>query len=261
MPEPIPIAVVTGGNRGLGRETCRQLAARGYRVYLTARLQEGAEAAAAELAGDVRPRELDVTDEASAEALTAELYQQGLRVDALVNNAGVMTAGGDAESVRQTLDVNLFGPMRVADALLPVMAAQGRIVMVSSGLGRLARLPDWLRARLEDPALDREGLVELMWRYSEAVMRGEQEREGWPGEPYGLSKAALNAFTRILDRELEQTALQVNAVTPGWVRTRMGGEAAPESVAEGADTIVWAATLTSDGPRGLFLSQRQPTAW
>jgi len=233
-----PIAVVTGAYRGLGLETCRQLAERGYRVVLTARREVEGHVAAARLADhglDVRFRALDVTDMASVQRLRDELRDELGRIDCLVNNAGIFpdpAPGSEASSIfhadldtiRRGLETNTLGALRVCQALIPLMEGNGRVVNVSSGMGQLSEM---------------NGCC--------------------PG--YRLSKTALNAVTRILADELIGTGVKVNAVCPGWVRTDMGGPDATLSVEEGAQGIVWAATLPDDGPSGGFFRHGEPIAW
>jgi len=233
-----PIAVVTGAYRGLGLETCRQLAERGYRVVLTARREVEGAAAAARLADrglDVRFRALDITDAASVQRLRDNLRDELSRIDCLVNNAGIFPdpapgseASGifqaDLDTVRRGLETNTLGALRVCQALIPLMEGNGRVVNVSSGMGQLSEM---------------NGCC--------------------PG--YRLSKTALNAVTRILADELLGTGVKVNAVCPGWVRTDMGGSDATLSVEEGARGIVWAATLPDDGPSGGFFRHGETIAW
>lgn len=240
MKKQAQCAVITGANRGLGLETARQLASAGLEVVLTSRDADKAAEAARLLAGQglhAVPHQLDVTDEDSIAVLRATLAERFGRLDVLVNNAGVMlerheeqdpgaatALAGNLVLVRRTLEVNLLGAIAVSQALVPLMAGRGRVVNVSSGLGQLA---------------DMQG--------------------GWPG--YRSSKAALNAYTRMLAAELADTQVKVNAVCPGWVRTDMGGPDATRSVEEGADTIVWAALLPADGPSGGFFRDRRPIDW
>ena len=233
-----PIAVVTGAYRGLGLETCRQLSERGYRVVLTARREAEGRAAADQLAAlglDVRFHALDVTDPASVRRLADELRAGHGRIDCLVNNAGIFpdpVPGGEAASVfhadldtvRRGLETNTLGPLILCQALIPLMAGRGRVVNVSSGMGQLS---------------DMNGCC--------------------PG--YRLSKTALNALTRILADELQDTGVKVNSVCPGWVRTEMGGQNATLSVEEGARGIVWAATLPDEGPSGGFFRHGEPIPW
>lgn len=233
-----PIAVVTGAYRGLGLETCRGLAERGYAVVLTARRAEAGEAAAECLrrAGlDVRFHPLDVTDGLSIERLVRFIQDAFGRLDVLVNNAGVFpdpdpgsdaasVFAAEAETLRAGLETNAIGPLRLCQALIPLMQGEGRVVNVSSGMGQLSEM---------------NGCC--------------------PG--YRLSKTALNAVTRIFADELRGTGVKVNSVCPGWVRTEMGGADAPLAPHEGAQGIIWAATLPPDGPSGGFFRHGQPIPW
>jgi len=225
-------ALVTGGNRGIGLEICRQLGQGGMRVLLAARDAGAGEAAAAGLRGqglDVRAVALDVSRSGSVTACARALAKAGDNVDVLVNNAGVIAEGpllgGSTKPMEEALAVNLMGALRTARAFMPGMAERGfgRVVNVSSGWGSFAR-------GLEGPAA------------------------------YAVSKAALNALTVRLAREAGP-GVKVNAMCPGWVRTRMGGEGADRPVEQGADTGVWLATLPDDGPTGGFFRDRQPLGW
>lgn len=258
------IALVTGGNRGIGFEVCRQLARRGMRVILTSRREAEGREAAARLRGeglDVLSFPLDVASSESITALRKEAEQAWKRLDVLVNNAGVALHGFNARVARTTLDINFFGAVEVTESLLPFIPRGGRVVMVSSGSGELSGLPQALRKKLEDPALTREALRELMRSFVEDVAAGVHTQRGWPSSAYQVSKAGLNAFSRLLAREQEAAGVLVNAVCPGWVRTDMGGPGATRSVEEGADTIVWASTLPADGPTGGFFRDRRPIPW
>jgi NAD(P)-dependent dehydrogenase (short-subunit alcohol dehydrogenase family) len=235
MPDRRLTALVTGGNRGIGLEVCRELAARGYRVVLTGRDLELAEAAAAELAtGEVLPHQLDVTDPQSIARLARDLTAAGEGVDVLVNNAAVYLDEGrsvlevEREVFEVTLATNVLGPIALCQAFLSGMIARrfGRVVNVSSGSGEFGSMAD------DTPA-------------------------------YRISKAALNAMTLIVADAARRGGgdVLVNAACPGWVKTRMGGPAAPRSVAQGADTIVWLATLPAGGPTGGFFRDRRPVPW
>jgi NAD(P)-dependent dehydrogenase (short-subunit alcohol dehydrogenase family) len=258
------LAIVTGANRGLGLETCRQLSGRGLRVVLASRDAAQGRAAADRLRNQglaVRHHPLDVTDPASVAALADTLRREGGRIDALVNNAGVALEGFDADVARRTLAVNCFGAMAVTGRLFPLLAPNGRIVMVSSAMGQTDGLPPALRDRFLDPALARDGLVELLNRFVRDVEAGRHLERGWPANAYRISKVGLNAFTRILARELAASAVRVNAVSPGWVRTAMGGPGATRTVEEGARGIAWAALVEPDGPTGGFFRDGQPISW
>jgi NAD(P)-dependent dehydrogenase (short-subunit alcohol dehydrogenase family) len=247
-------ALVTGANRGLGLETGRQLAQRGYRVLLTSReARQGEEY-----------RTLDVTDGASIAALAADLAREATRIDVLVNNAGISMQGFDAEVARRTLDVNFFGAMNVTDALLPSIPDGGTIVMVSSGMGELSGVSPALQARFLDPNLTRAALVDLMASFVRDVERGRHAEAGWPSSSaYRVSKVGLNALARLLARELAPRRILVNAVCPGWVRTDMGGPGASRSVEKGAASIIWAATLghTPNAPTGGFFRDGRAIEW
>ena len=225
-------ALVTGGNRGIGFEICRQLGRQGMTVLLASREQTAGEEAAATLKGeglDVRAVALDVASADSITACAAALKRKGVAVDVLVNNAGVIAEGdllsGDAGPMEQAISVNLMGPLRTAQAFMPAMNQRGygRVVNVSSNWGSFD-------AGLEGPAA------------------------------YAVSKAALNALTVRLAREAGD-GVKVNSMCPGWVRTRMGGDSATSSTEEGADTAVFLATLPDDGANGLFFRKRKPHAW
>ncbi len=231
---PGRVALITGANRGIGFEIARLLARRGLRVVLGARAANEGKRAATKLEpdGSVIAETIDVADAASVERAIGTIRERFGRIDVLVNNAGILVDSGQTASgvslgdVQKTLDVNLIGAWRVSQAVLPLMRKQryGRIVNVSSSMGTL----------------------------SDAAGSGG----GWPA--YRLSKTALNALTILLAAELHGENVLVNAVSPGWVRTRMGGDGAPRSVEEGADTPVWLATLPDGGSSGqLFLDRRR----
>jgi NAD(P)-dependent dehydrogenase (short-subunit alcohol dehydrogenase family) len=253
-----PTAIVTGANRGLGLETARQLAAAGYRVYVTARKEEEARAAAEALdgVGAVAPHRLDLADERSIASFRAALHDAGARIDALVNNGAVYHDRLTAESARASVTVNVLGPLRLTDALAPHLVAGARVVMVSSGMGELAGLPGEWRTRLEAP-LDRTALLALLDAFVAAAGRDGHSS----ALPYRFTKCALNVATRLLAAELAPRAIKVNAVCPGWVRTRMGGAGAPRDVQTGAKGIVWAATLPPKGPTGGFFRDGKPIDW
>jgi NAD(P)-dependent dehydrogenase (short-subunit alcohol dehydrogenase family) len=173
---------------------------------------------------------VDMGDPASIDALAGRLHARHQRLDALVNNAAVYTG-----SARRIWDVNVLGPLLLTTALEPLLATNARVVMVTSGLGKLSAQPASLVRRLSDPGLT---LAEL-----------ERLARAAPGG-YGASKAALTAMARLFAGPLARRGILVNAISPGWVRTVMGGRGAPRSVEQGAASILWGVRLPPGGPTG-----------
>ncbi len=228
------IALVTGANRGIGLEVVRQLAVEGFVAILGSRDYGRGEAAAGPLRAEgleVEVRQLDVADAASVERLGAALAAEHGRLDVLVNNAAIhydtWQRGVDADLgvVREALETNLLGAWRTTQACLPLLrrSQAARVVNVSSGAGSLAGMS-----------------------------------AGTPA--YSVSKAALNAMTRILAAELRPDGILVNAVCPGWVGTDMGGPGG-RPVEEGAASVMWAVLLPPDGPTGAFVRDGRPVEW
>src|SRR5262245_5706781 len=241
-------ALVTGGNRGIGEQVCRELARAGWDILLAARDSKQGEPVAARLdeetGGGVTFVPLEVTSPDSIASLAARLRREAIRLDALVNNAGVYRERGGPEGARRTLQTNFFGPLRVTDALGPVLRDGATITNVTSGLGALANLSAPRRRQLADPGLTHERLVALM---EECLATAAT---GWGTDAYGVSKAALNALTRILARELAPRRIRVNATCPGWVRSDMGGRSARGAAEEGAGSVRSGVTLPEGGPTG-----------
>src|SRR5918992_2165065 len=228
------VALVTGANRGLGFETCRQLARLGLSVILSARDSTKGEAAAKQLIErglDVIFYELDVSVQSHMGRIAHQIEQRFGRLDVLVNNAAILydtwqsAVDADLDVVNQALTTNLFGPWKLSQTCIPLMKRirYGRIVNVSSGAGSLHYM-------------------------------------GSGSPAYSVSKAALNAFSRILAADLHGTGILVNSVDPGWVATDMGGHGG-RLVEEGAKGIVWAATLPDNGPSGSFFFDGKPAPW
>ena len=257
-------ALVTGANRGLGRETARQLAGRGFRVLVTSREAAAARAAALALAADAPPGSVvalaapfDVADADGIAAAADRLRDERARIDVLVNNAGIAMDGFDADVARRTIEVNFFGPLRVTEAFLPLIPDGGTIVMVSSGMGELSGVDAGLRARFTDPGLSRDGIAALAREFVADVAAGRHRERGWPSSAYRVSKISLNALVRVWAPELAHRRIIINAVCPGWVRTDMGGRGASRSVEKGAASIVWAAALEREPTGGFFRDGRR----
>jgi NAD(P)-dependent dehydrogenase (short-subunit alcohol dehydrogenase family) len=257
---PVRTALVTGANRGLGLETARQLAARGLAVIVTSRTAAAARETAAALAsGGARvtalPVPFDVADPDAISAGAAAL--QGQRIDVLVNNAGISLSGFDPDVARKTIETNTFGPLRVTEALLPLMPPGGTIVMVSSGMGELAGFDERIATRFTAPGLTREAVSALASEFVADVAANRHHARGWPSSAYSVSKLALNALVRTWAPELAARQIIINAVCPGWARTDMGGRGAPRTVEKGAASIVWAALREGEPTGGFFRDGRR----
>lgn len=240
------IALVTGANKGLGFETSRQLAQQGVTVLMAGRNADNINAAVAKLRHEdlkVEPVVLDVLDAAQIEAVRGMIADRYGHLDILVNNAGIEAEGGffqnnaarlTHDQLRTTFEVNLFSVINVTTALLPLIRAAeaGRIVNLSSIVGSLGMhcAPDSFLANLKPTA-------------------------------YAASKAALNMYTVCLAAALADTPIKVNSAHPGWVKTDLGGDAAPMELVDGAKTSVMLALLGADGPTGKFIHMGEPLPW
>ncbi|GAB4194309.1 MAG: SDR family oxidoreductase [Wenzhouxiangellaceae bacterium] len=240
-PNNLPVAVVSGASRGLGKATAETLARQGYHVVMLCRdVRDAADhAMGLSRAGlSVEPRKVDVASSAAVESLAKHITEEYGRVDVLINNAGVFLESAQASergrsadplqvsptTVMETFNINTLGAMRLIQALHPLMSAGGRIVNVSSGMGQLSDMG-----------------------------------ENYLG--YRTSKTALNALTLVYAHALRERGISVNALCPGWVRTDMGGEQAHRSIEEGIDTIVWLATSDEVSDSGGFYRDRQRIDW
>ncbi|RUU03422.1 SDR family oxidoreductase [Mesorhizobium sp. USDA-HM6] len=243
-------ALVTGANKGIGLETARRLAALGFKVWLGARDAKRGQAAAETLRGegfDVEWLELDVTSDESVAAAAKTVAAQTAGLDVLVNNAGVAPGYVDAlgpdgryerppsreivADIKATYDVNVFGPVRVTQAFLPLLLASGaaRIVMLSSYLGSIA------------------------------CAAGDSRSPNVMG--YGSSKTALNAITVAFARELAPRGIMVNAAAPGYTATDLNGHKGHRTVQQAAEIVVRLATLDAGGPTSGYFDENGPLPW
>ena len=216
-------ALITGASRGIGREVARTLASEGWNVLSGVRDPKSA-------APGTEAEVVDMGDVRSIEALATRLRSRNQELDALVNNAGVYSG-----PARQMWDVNVLGPLLLTHALEPLLTRNARVVMVTSGLGQLSAQPASLVKRLSNAKLS---LADLERLAKEA-----------PGG-YGASKAALNLVVRLFAKKLKPRGILVNATSPGWVRTDMGGPSAPRSVEQGAASVLWGVRLPPGSPTG-----------
>lgn len=235
------LAIVTGGNRGIGKEISRQLAEKGLQVIITCRDEDKGRKAVEEMRQEglsVEFQVVDVHDRKSIQDMIRRVEHDFGRLDVLVNNAGIIMDRGvsvlDVEEsvMKETFETNYFGALRMIQASVPLMKAHryGRIVNISSGLGAFEILQGFLGLKGSSSA-------------------------------YRISKTMLNALTCLAAQEVSEMGIKVNAVCPGRVQTDMGGADAPLTVAEGADTAVWLATLGEDGPTGGFFRERKRIEW
>ena len=224
------VVLVTGGNRGIGLEICRQLADLGHKVIMSARDPEKGNIAAEKMVLSIDVQALDVTNTNHIEKLASYLSETYGSLDVLINNAGIGigsngVAKADLTEVKEIMETNFYGPWRLTHALLPLLekSDDGRIINISSSMGALNKM---------------EG--------------------GYAG--YRMSKSALNALTILTANELAKTSIKVNAMCPGWVKTEMGGAGATRTVAQGADTAVWLSTEEKI-LSGLFFRDRKVISW
>jgi NAD(P)-dependent dehydrogenase (short-subunit alcohol dehydrogenase family) len=235
QPDNKKIAIVTGANRGIGFETCRQLAKLGILTILTSRdAEKGMKAVEAlrEQGLELIFHPLDVADMVSIGDLKDFVIDTYGQCDILINNAGVFLDRGVSiinlpiQTFQETLQINAIGALRMCQEFLPLMQATGygRIVNVSSGMGTISSM-------------------------------------GASSAAYKLSKLMMNGMTKIMAAEVKQADIKINTMAPGWVRSDMGGTGAPRSLSQGADTIIWLATLSKDGPSGGFFEDRTPASW
>jgi len=236
------VALITGANKGLGKEIARQLGALGYTVILTARNEHAGRAAVAELVAagcDAHSARLEVTNPDDIASLVSYIETTFGKLDVLVNNAGIALEWDgeptDADKVRRTLEVNLVAPYAITNALVPLLARSedARVINQSSMLGSM-------------------GAAESMW----------EQVAGFMAVGYSTSKAGLNMLTLIQSKTLASKGIAVAAAHPGWVKTDLGSQAAPMEVDEGARTVVDLVTITREQfPHGQLRHKGERMPW
>ncbi|XP_044503859.1 (+)-neomenthol dehydrogenase-like [Mangifera indica] len=286
-------AIVTGANKGIGFEVCKQLASNGITVVLTARDEKRGLEAVEKLKesglSDVLFHQLDVQDPASIAALRDFIQDQFGKLDILVNNAGVIgnILDGDAlraslsskqgieqvdwsnlatetyELAEECLKINYYGAKRTCEALIPLLQLSDspKIVNVSSAAGRLKNMPDgWSKGVLSDAEnLTEERLDEVLTEFLKDFREGSLAAKGWPPRisAYNVSKATLNAYTRILAKRYN--TFRINCVCPGYVKTDINQNTGFLTVEEGAESVARLALLPKDGPSGLYFIRKEET--
>ena len=225
------VIIVSGANRGIGKEICRQLAEMGHDVIACSRSIEKGEHAVKESGYPMDIQALDVNDSSSIELLKKHVEDRYERVDVLINNAGIISAStevinSEESDYKSVFNTNFFGPWKMMQSFHPLLvkSEEGRIINMSSGMGA----------------------------------HSELKRGGYAG--YRLSKTALNGLTIQASNELQSDGIKVNAMCPGWVKTDMGGAGADREVGKGAETAVWLATEV-DIPSGSFFRDKKEIPW
>ncbi|XP_028108438.1 (+)-neomenthol dehydrogenase-like [Camellia sinensis] len=288
-------AVVTGSNKGIGFEICRQLAAKGIIVVLTARDEKKGFEALEKLKSDglsdhVVFCQLDVVDPSSVASLADFIKSKFGSLDILVNNAGIVGFKMDWDSLQSSegsweeklsswkkvttetyelgnecLQTNYYGTKRMVEALIPLLQLSDspRIVNVSSVKGKLELISsEWAKGVLNDvESLTKERVEEVLNEFLKDFKEGAFETKGWPTSPsaYTVSKAAVNAYTRFLAKKYP--TFRINCVCPGWVKTDINNHTGDLTTEQGAQCPVKLALLPDDGPSGLFFTHNEPSSF
>lgn len=261
-------ALVTGGNRGIGLEVCKQLVARGKPVLLTCRNSaQGKDAAdrlvAATPTAVVKCLDLDTSDSSSIErlaALVASDYDQ--QIDLLVNNAGILIGKTwDQQAYDSTVAVNTKGPIELSQALLPHLATDALIVMVSSGLGRLENLTADYQDAIQ-AAVSLEALQAIPFN-PDSPMGTAAPAQGAFAPTYSVAKALLNKAVQLLvqDGAFKARGIRVVSTCPGWCRTDMGTAAADRSAEQGGSSVLWPAWNWSSSLQASFTRDGEAMPW
>jgi len=221
------VILVTGCNRGIGKAIVAELSDKDATIYALCRKKSIGESELKNINGKITVVEVDVTNQKEVDAAFKLINNKEKYIDALINNAGVNLNQSDADAFNKTMDVNLFGCIRMVDTFMPLLlkSKSGTVVNISSTLGRVG------------------------------------SNVGHLSTSYGISKAALNTYTRTLSRDLSDTKIKVHSMHPGWVRTDMGGRGAPLTTDEGADTAVWLVENYDSIESGNFWENRKQISW
>jgi len=246
-------ALVTGANRGIGFEVARALLDDGVKVIVCGRRFQQAADTAGLLGKGALALALDLDERGCVDDAVRFVEENaGGGLDILVNNAGVSLDGTPGDVAEATLRVNAWGPARLTDGLRPLLAEGACVVMVSSSQGNVGRFDDKMSRRLLADEMNRTELHQIGAEFIEAAKRDRLLAAGFPNSSYAVSKALLNGVTRIFAKEWGTSGPRVNAVCPGWVRTRMVGERDTRSPKRAAEGIDCASQLPPGGPTGTF---------
>lgn len=264
------IALVTGGNRGIGSEICKMLDILEWKVILCSRNLSEGQKAALMLSRNVIVRQLDVTNETSIHNLYRYIRQEIGRIDVLINNAGVGVLAQESKmksGIKQKIKKHFRGMYRIAKKIQPYLNSDQlfaqNITAQHISIARVKAIMDtnfygpWRMIQTGIPLLLKSSDPRIINVSSEMGALGNLSGP-YPG--YSLSKTSLNALTILFSNELKNQGIKVNAVCPGWVKTEMGGPEAPRTVSEGADTVVWLATVP-EIESGKFYRDRQEIHW
>eukprot|EP01118_Nematostelium_gracile_P010305 TRINITY_DN3531_c0_g1_i1.p1 TRINITY_DN3531_c0_g1~~TRINITY_DN3531_c0_g1_i1.p1 ORF type:complete len:291 (-),score=61.90 TRINITY_DN3531_c0_g1_i1:11-814(-) len=260
------VTVVTGANKGIGFGIAQRLKDEtDFRIILTARDETRGKTAAEKLG--VEFHQLDVLSEESVERFAKYIEKEHKGLDVLINNAGWAAKGDafDENIARDTIGTNYYGVLRVTQRLLPLMNQGGRIVNISSSVGRPSKITnEAIRKKITDPNVSIDTISELSEKFIDDVKNNKWQQEGWPKTTYGISKVAVTALTRSLAKQHQKDGILINACCPGWIKTDMTSQNPhAKELSEGSKIPVWLATLPPNSTyNGEFFTQKdKPVDW